>query len=556
MQFPAGVCPAIGEPYILGRPFQQPIVPGIAVDLQDAREARQDLLCILARTPRRIGKGHAGWCIAVPRSIITGQSPEVSRFRFAPAGIEDRRSGLIHEELGGSLQLRQQCIIDGFEFKRCPSHPGGQGRPVQIHALAAVNLRLPVQGKMIGVFADDHMRHCGLGRHAARDQVRGSRGLDNTALTRAAGILRTAGDDNAELCRNNIQPLADVLTDDVPLVTAIADRVFRRDDLFDAWKMLGQRSPIDLARAGLATDLPVMGFIFGKHRFLSSLDIFQRQFILLRAGLLRPRSEHGALVIRDEFFQLDNAGFLAGDHTLLDSMLLLLGTNDGLQGINIVRKIVRRYHGADLSNPGLRHPRKQVPDSLCRSGRTRGQSLHLAPVETGKQRLELGMIERHQPIPNGGPGKRRFLQPFIRHHQPGAVPVQELQPIRPPGPEHKHRACERLLAQLILHQRSQPVMPLSEVHRFRRHHDPHPVRRKDHDAPFRARTIPATRTAGAAPSSRTTTSPQIISSGASPACTVRSVNPSTTIGANANSGAGKAGKTNFPWRACRRHSDR
>ncbi len=36
------------------------------------------------------------------------------------------------------------------------------------------------------------------------------------------------------------------------------------------------------------------------------------------------------------------------------------------------------------------------------------------------------MIERHQPIADGRPGERRFLEPLVRHHQPSAVPVEQL----------------------------------------------------------------------------------------------------------------------------------
>ncbi len=41
VQSSAGVCPATGVPYILGRQFQQPVLPGTAVNLQDAYEVRQ-----------------------------------------------------------------------------------------------------------------------------------------------------------------------------------------------------------------------------------------------------------------------------------------------------------------------------------------------------------------------------------------------------------------------------------------------------------------------------------------------------------------------------------
>ena len=56
------------------------------------------------------------------------------------------------------------------------------------------------------------------------------------------------------------------------------------------------------------------------------------------------------------------------------------------------------------------------------------------------------------------PGERCLLQALVGHHQSGPVPEKDLQPIRPLGAEHEHRAGERILLQRRLHQRGQPVM--------------------------------------------------------------------------------------------------
>jgi hypothetical protein len=59
-----------------------------------------------------------------------------------------------------------------------------------------------------------------------------------------------------------------------------------------------------------------------------------------------------------------------------------------------------------------------------------------------------------------GQVKRMLLQPLVGHHQTGAVPIEQFQPIRLPGAEHEDRPRERILAQLVLHQRARLSWPL------------------------------------------------------------------------------------------------
>nr|WP_264298889.1 hypothetical protein [Pseudooceanicola spongiae] len=63
------------------------------------------------------------------------------------------------------------------------------------------------------------------------------------------------------------------------------------------------------------------------------------------------------------------------------------------------------------------------------------------------QRLELDMVQRHDPVLDGGPSEARILKPLAGHHKTGAVPIELLQPIRPARAKDKHRAGEQILAQ-------------------------------------------------------------------------------------------------------------
>lgn len=60
MQLAAGMRPAISQCHILSGPFQQAVVTSIAIDLQSAAEAFQNIVCILTGSPRCICEGDTG----------------------------------------------------------------------------------------------------------------------------------------------------------------------------------------------------------------------------------------------------------------------------------------------------------------------------------------------------------------------------------------------------------------------------------------------------------------------------------------------------------------
>jgi hypothetical protein len=79
------MCPTIGKPNVRADTVRcdQPVVSGIAIDLQDAGEALQYPFGMNAPATRRIGEGDAGRSTAAPRSVISRQCPEVSSLGFA-----------------------------------------------------------------------------------------------------------------------------------------------------------------------------------------------------------------------------------------------------------------------------------------------------------------------------------------------------------------------------------------------------------------------------------------------------------------------------------------
>ena len=136
----------MGEPDV-GLPLwvNHPVVAGMAIDLQDADKALQNIHCMFAGSPRRVSERHAGWVISIPWSVIPGQSPEVSPLHLALAGIGHRGGCLVHEELGGSLQVGHQRVVNGGQFLSSLAHPCRRCGPVEINTLTGLDLRLPAE---------------------------------------------------------------------------------------------------------------------------------------------------------------------------------------------------------------------------------------------------------------------------------------------------------------------------------------------------------------------------------------------------------------------------
>ena len=148
--------------------------------LQNARDALQDVVGILAAASRRAGEGHARRGGTAPRPVIPGERPEVSgsspwrlnhwrtmarscpllgrepgpAFRLLPGRRLQGKRPRGHEQLAGPLQIGNQRPPHRLQLIGRLADPGCQRRTIQVQTLAAVNLRLPVQRQMAGVFAD------------------------------------------------------------------------------------------------------------------------------------------------------------------------------------------------------------------------------------------------------------------------------------------------------------------------------------------------------------------------------------------------------------------
>lgn len=485
VEAPAHVCPAKGErcAALIG---EDPIAT-IAVDLQDSGKTCEMSDRSLRFSVRRIDIGDARRIAALPGPVIARISPELPGLGLASAGIEHRRRGLVGKELRRGFQLLQQPLVNGPQVPGRAADPVSERGAIQVDALPGVDLRLAIERQVIRVFGDQHLGDRRLGRQPALDQAGRRRCLDDDILAGATGVFGPAHDNHAQLRRHDVEPLTDVFTDPMKSVAAARAGMVRNvDDHLDARQVRRQRTPVRpplrgalLARGRIGT----FGlFLTGRLDLLGLLEA-KEQLILRQA--LRPAAEAVTLQFLDDLGQASILDVPRQDHRL--------------QHIRIVGKLVRRYRH-DRIRPYSPAPGDGgiAADSLGRGSARLHRSARPAgfmdppPIQPFKQRRQLSGRQPHHAILHFRPAERAILQPLRIKADAGAVPEDQLDPIRPFCPEDIDCAAERIGAHRLAHQRGQPLRPLAEVDRLRRHHDLDGARRPDHDVAFSARITAAT----------------------------------------------------------------
>ena len=208
--------------------------------------------------------------------------------------------------------------------------PVGKCRAVEIDPLAGIDLGLPVERKMVGIFGDQHLGDGRLGRQATLDQARRCWRLHHDVLAGPAGIFGPAHHQHAELRRHDVEPLAHILADPVQVIPAArAGLVVEIDGHLDARQMGGKRAPVPAARGGAGAAFA------GRRLFILGLAA---GFNLL--GLLEPEQQ---LVFREGF----GASAKAMALQLLDDLFEPLGTrplrqDHCLERRGIVRERIRQ----------------------------------------------------------------------------------------------------------------------------------------------------------------------------------------------------------------------
>ena len=170
-------------------------------------------------------------------------------------GIEHRRRGLVGEQLGRGLQRLEQALVHGPQQEGGAADPVGQGRAIEPDALPGVDLRLPIERQVVGIFGHEHLGDGGVGRQPALDQPRRRRRLHHHLLAGAAGVFGPAHHQDPELGRHDVEALGDVLADAVQGAGAArAGRALDIDDGLDPRQVRRQGAAVagGVARRGPA----------------------------------------------------------------------------------------------------------------------------------------------------------------------------------------------------------------------------------------------------------------------------------------------------------------
>jgi hypothetical protein len=143
-----------------------------------------------------------------------------------------------------------------------------------------------------------------------------------------AGVSRPPGDEHAQLCRDQVEPLRDIFADPGHLTTAAgAKNAVRLDDALHPRQMRGQLATVAVVSGSAAGPLTFDGgfglFLRGVENALGDLDILQRQVALVGtqlfgfgAELVAPELADNHLEPAPRLFHLGQSRLMLGKRNL------------------------------------------------------------------------------------------------------------------------------------------------------------------------------------------------------------------------------------------------
>ena len=111
---------------------RQLMIAGIAINLQDAAKALQELGGEVTAAPIAIKVDHARRIRPAPAALVPRQRPEIAGLGSPSSGIKHRRPGLIHEEVGRLLQELRQPIDHRGEMEPSLADPALPTQPASV----------------------------------------------------------------------------------------------------------------------------------------------------------------------------------------------------------------------------------------------------------------------------------------------------------------------------------------------------------------------------------------------------------------------------------------
>ncbi len=309
VELPPCMRPTKGQRRSVVRAGDKTAKSGVTIDLKQPAEAFQMARRMLALAIFAVGVGSRWMTRPRPRTIIDCIAPQPSGFGAAAAGVQHRQGGIVGNHLRRGQNRAQDQLIQRLQPPAGASDPVAQSGTIQLHALAGEDLRLAIQRKVVGKFADQHLRQQRLGRQAAVNRPLRRGRLRHAAFAAAAAIARAANHPHPKLRGDDIQHFGAVFADLMQgRAAARAGLVGDIDHDLDPRQMRRQRSAIALRRlAGpLRLRLSRLGLRFLLAQGL--LGIFNALLQRFFAETFGAAAEAVAQQNRDQHLQARNLG--------------------------------------------------------------------------------------------------------------------------------------------------------------------------------------------------------------------------------------------------------
>jgi hypothetical protein len=180
--------------------------------LQDAAEGREMFSWPLAFAIGRVAKQHRRGFFAGGRAVVAHIGPQPAGLGTTASRIQHRHRCVVGVELVSRHHVARQRLEQWINEPETASDPLGHRGTLQLDTFARVNLHLPIQRQVVGVFGDQHVREQPRSGKATLDRPRRRCHLYD-ALALRAGELRAHVLGHAEARRHVFENLGHVLAD-------------------------------------------------------------------------------------------------------------------------------------------------------------------------------------------------------------------------------------------------------------------------------------------------------------------------------------------------------
>src|SRR5204863_6228359 len=127
-------------------------------------------------------------------------------------GIDHRNWRVVGKQVIRGKDICTELFVQLVEPPAGATNPSGQRRTIELNAVTRKNLRLPVERRVVAIFADQDLREQRRSRQATGDGPLWRRRLTHRSAG-ATAVFGSANADDTQLRGHPIQHLADALSD-------------------------------------------------------------------------------------------------------------------------------------------------------------------------------------------------------------------------------------------------------------------------------------------------------------------------------------------------------